>query len=548
VWRGLLLAQTLHEPNVVIVKFERSFVESELQAVLHEAGQRRTAPQFRTPSVRRLSEQHSVVNFTQMFRTDPRHAERHKAFNLDLFFRVEFSADESPERVAESFMMDNMVISAEPNFVNTISIVPDDDEFSYQWGLRNMLRPGFDINVEAAWEITTGDPRVVVAIIDDCVDFLHEDLQPNLWTNEGEIPGNWIDDDTNGFVDDIHGWNFVDNNNFVLPHADEDAHGTHVAGIVGARSNNGRGIAGVAGGWGDEPGASLMVFRAGFRDPSDGMVRITHGYEAMIYAADNGAAIVNASWGGSGISLAGNSAIRYFIRYGGGEVMSGGLIVAAAGNQGSQNVGFPAADFDVLAVGSITESGQRSSFSNYGAMVDISAPGSRIRSTMPPNDRYGYLSGTSMAAPMVSGVAALVLSATADFPRELKTPRWLSNVLITSGRNISGLEMGPLVDAHAAVLLAIEQLEAMLTSTQSKPTHAVLSIYPNPTSDIVRIVAQPEAKISSYRLINLGGTTVFQRQNPSLEETIDMTSLPAGTYILLVETDSGFFTERIVRL
>jgi len=549
---GLLHAQKQFiKPNEVVVKFERSFVERELQPAFSDVRERKAMPAFRTQSIRDLNEKHSVVNFTPMVRTDPRHAERHREFGLDLFYRVEFSADQTVEEVIRSFMESDVVLHAEPRIVHEIHQSPNDAQYNNQWGLRNTAHPfpaGMrpDINVEPAWQITRGHPSVVVAVIDNVVEATHEDLRPNLWINTGEIPANGIDDDGNGFIDDIHGWNYVNNGGAMPLRNQNESHGTHVAGIIAARTNNGLGVAGVAGGWGDEPGASMMIFRAGEGNS------VSFGYEAMVYAADNGAAIVNASWGGFSVVMtdAQETFLRYFQRNGGGDVMNGGLVVAAAGNDNSTVRRFPASASGVLAVGSITSQGERSSFSNHGSdWVRINAPGSAIRSAL-PGDQYGDLQGTSMAAPMVAGVAALVLSATRDFPKELKTPEWLANVLIASGNRMwpPSSTMGPLVNAHAAIELAIQQLETTVSIQQAKPTQAVISIFPNPVNDAVTVVTQPESRISSYSLISIGGKTIFQKQNPSTEETIDMASFPAGVYILLVQTDSGIFTERIIKL
>jgi len=551
VFGSFLQAQTQHiQSNEIVVKFERSFVENELRAVLHDAERRRVAPEFRTESIRMLNEKHSVTRFVPVFRPDSRFVDRHRAFNLDLFFRVEFASNETPEDVIRSFMTSDVVLLAEPRTIHETQQSPNDALYDNQWGLRNAdhpfpagMRP--DINVELAWQITRGHPSVVVAVIDNVVDMTHEDLLPNLWVNSGEVPGNGIDDDNNGFVDDVHGWNFINNGGHIAPISQGESHGTHVAGIIAARSNNTVGIAGVAGGWDNEPGASMMMFRAGEGNS------IIFGYEAMVYAADNGAAIVNASWGGGSFIITNLMAasVAYFETYGGGDVMNGGLVVAAAGNENDTRPRFPAAIPGVLSVGSIDRMGNRSSFSNHGDWVRINAPGTAILSALPFGDRYGSLQGTSMAAPMVAGVAALVLSATIDFPRELKTPEWLANVLIASGNRSwpPSSTMGPLVNAHAAILEGIRTLEQAASIQHSTSLQTMLTIYPNPTSDAVRIVAQPEAMIVSYRLINLGGTTLFQNQNPSLDETINMTPFPRGAYILLVETGLGFFTERIIR-
>ncbi|GHS90671.1 hypothetical protein FACS1894201_11900 [Bacteroidia bacterium] len=292
-----------------------------------------------------------------------------------------------------------------------VDVTPNDPRFASQWGLLNMTN-FVDISMMSVWDnYTTGDSNVIVAIIDNTVDTSHPDLIPNLWINRGEIPNNGLDDDNNGYIDDVYGWDFrnescrisVDEPGLVT--LDDAAHGTHVAGIVAARTNNGTGVAGVAGGWGDRQGSRLMVFRCGYLDLGEKETYITEGYRAMVYAADNGAAIAQCSWGGEGSSSAGTTAINYFNNHGGGQVMRGGLVCAAAGNENSATKHFPAANSKVLSVASLTTTGDRSSFSNYGTWVSVCAPGSSIMSTYPwAGSKYGNMSGTSMATPMVSGV------------------------------------------------------------------------------------------------------------------------------------------------
>jgi subtilisin family serine protease len=542
---GFLRAQTKVEPNVVIVKFERSFVESELTPIfLNNKRTTRVVPNFNASSINALNQEHMVMYYQQKFRTDPRHIERHKEFDLDLFFRVEYTTSENPEVVAQAFLANEMVLSASPNYVYAVnSKIPDDPEFNWQWGLRNTRVPGMDINVTTAWEYTTGDPRVIVAIIDGSVDLFHQDLYPNIWKNTGEIPENGIDDDNNGYIDDYYGWNFRGNNGDVSPCPfARESHGTHVAGIVAARTNNNQGIAGIAGGWDTAAGVRIMLFRTGYRDDNDGREYISHGYEAMVYAADNGAAIAQCSWGGSQLSLAGSAAISYFSKYGGGDVMNGGLIIAASGNSNTPGMHYPAAAIGVLAVGSIDQSGHRSPFSNYGPWVEICAPGSDIYSSMPFTDRYGNMSGTSMACPMVSGVAALVLSIALPLPKEQKTPMWLTNHLINTGQRQSNREMGPLVDAGEAV----KQIAAQIANIKQK-IPSVTQIFPNPTSDKIIILNTSAFTTLSYSLYDMLGKIVYQKKHPHQEEIINMMNFSNGIYTLRVETTNGSYSEKIIK-
>lgn len=269
----------------------------------------------------------------------------------------------------------------------------NDPQFNLQAGLRRMQIP-------AAWDRLTTGREVIVAISDSGIDILHEDLVNSLWSNMREIPGNGRDDDGNGFVDDIHGWNFVTNS----PNVDTvDSHGSHVAGIVGAGVDNGKGIAG------SSPYVKLMSVQ--FLG-QDGRGRISDGIKTLVYAADNGAKIINASWGADNPSRALEEALEY-------ANSKGALVIAAAGNEQNDTDEIPAYPAaapveGVLSVASSAANGRLSNFSNYGQVsVDLVAAGSNILSTIPGN-RYQRMSGTSMATPFVSGVAALILSQRPD--------------------------------------------------------------------------------------------------------------------------------------
>ncbi len=281
-----------------------------------------------------------------------------------------------------------------PDFELTTQSIPNDPSFGSLWGLSNNGSQGgllnADINIEPAWALGTAT-SIVTAVIDTGVDYTHPDLASNIWTNTDEVAGNGIDDDGNGFVDDVRGWDFVNNDSDPM---DDNGHGTHVAGTIGAVGNNGIGVTGVA--W----TASIMPLK--FLDQS-GSGSLTDAIKAIQYARVNGAKIINASWGGGGFSSALQSAISQFIT-------SGGLFVAAAGNEATNNdvtPSYPANYQGVISVGASTRTDTRASFSNYGTSVDVFAPGQSILSTLPGN-RYGSLSGTSMATPQVAGALALL--------------------------------------------------------------------------------------------------------------------------------------------
>lgn len=285
---------------------------------------------------------------------------------------------------------------------------PDDFDFPNQWGLQNPGPPdgvaGADIRAVEAWAITTGARAVKVAVIDSGIDYFHPDLAPNVWTNPGEVPGNGLDDDGNGFLDDVHGYDFVSDDGDPM---DDNEHGTHVAGILGAAGNNFNGIAGVC--W----AVSLVAIKA---FDEEGRASLDAILAALDYAVASGALVINASWGTDELSRALRDAVR--------EVSAQGvLLIAAGGNDQTARALYPAAFEEALAVAATNSKDGRAFFSNYGPEMDLAAPGDYIFSTL-PNNQYDYRSGTSMATPFVSGVAALVLSRHPQF-----TARQVADIL-----------------------------------------------------------------------------------------------------------------------
>ena len=295
----------------------------------------------------------------------------------------------------------NDVSFVEPNYRAELLQVPNDPSFGDLWGLNNtgQLGGAADVDIDAtdAWDRLTSTGSLIVSIIDTGIDDNHPDLTGNIWTNTGEIPSNGEDDDGNGYIDDIYGYDFANNDGD--PDDDHD-HGTHVAGIVGAQGNNAVGISGVA--WTTKL-MGVKFMNAG----GDGSV--ADAISSINYSVANGASVINASWKIVGFSQSLSNAIQN-------ARDQGVLFVASAGNDASNNDVSPVypASYDldnIVSVASHTRYNTLSSFSNYGASsVDLAAPGSDILSTL-PSSTYGSLSGTSMAAPYVTGAAALYLAA-----------------------------------------------------------------------------------------------------------------------------------------
>ena len=276
---------------------------------------------------------------------------------------------------------------------------PNDPDYSQLWGLNNTGQSGgtadADIDAPEAWDIQKGNPNLVIGVIDTGVDYNHPDLVGNIWTNPGEIAGDGIDNDSNGYIDDVRGWDFAYNDNNPM---DVDGHGTHVAGTIAGKGNNGVGVTGVA--W----NAKIMPLKF-LDDNGDGFT--SSAILGINYATAKGVKLTNNSWVG-GDSQALSDAINT-------AGQQGALFIASAGNESNNNDANPAypASYNlsnIISVASTTRTDGLSSFSNYGATtVDLGAPGSSIYSTL-PNSSYGTKSGTSMASPHVTGAAALLWS------------------------------------------------------------------------------------------------------------------------------------------
>jgi hypothetical protein len=298
----------------------------------------------------------------------------------------------------------------EPNFALWSTSIPNDPSFSNEWGLNNTGQTGgtadADIDAPEAWDLTKGDGSVVVGVIDSGVDYTHPDLAGQIWTNPGEVAGDGIDNDGDGYIDDTRGWDFYSNDNNPM---DENGHGTHVSGTIAGSIGNGTGVAGIV-------NAKIMPLR--FLGP-DGSGSTSGALAALNYATNMrtkygvNIRVTNNSWGGGGYSQSMYDALQA-------NNNAGELFIAAAGNGGPDQVGdnndsvanYPSnyTNANVIAVAATDNRDTRASFSNYGATtVDLAAPGVSILSTY-PNSQYAYLSGTSMATPHVSGVAALAFS------------------------------------------------------------------------------------------------------------------------------------------
>jgi subtilisin family serine protease len=355
----------------------------------------------------------------QMFKTNPIKTET----GIDRILLVKYDGQDDPFYVASKIKETNNDIEwVEPKYVRRVVFTPNDPKLNEQYYLTN-------IQAENAWDISTGDTNVVIGIVDTGVDWSHPDLYANIWHNWKEINNNWAGDP---YDHDSIGWDFgglgdaegnptPDNN----PIEDVPVHGTLVAGTADAVTNNDIGVAGI--GYKCKIMA-VKVAQANLIDPTTNEPYIEYGFEGIQYAVDNGAKIINCSWGGDGYSNAEQETINY-------AIANGALVVAAAGNDASSEQFYPAGYAGVLAVAATDINDNVAGFSNYGPGVDLAAPGVGIYSTFQPNT-YTSESGTSFASPLTAGVAALVFS---RFPNY--TPLQVAEQVRVNCDNIDALNL-----------------------------------------------------------------------------------------------------------
>lgn len=464
-----LKAQNLNlvTENVIRIKVKESFASK-----LENTQLRRTDNNVvltGIESINQLNVKNSAVSFKRLFSDGGKFSARRRAYGLHLWYEVTFnSSTESIEQILADYGLDSSIQMAEPIYKKAIigsdrpefgpklskasgvgtSATFNDPRIGEQWHYNNTGQTDgledADIDLAEAWDVTAGSADVIVSIHDGGVDYDHEDLADNMWINTVEQSGTTgVDDDGNGYIDDIYGYNFVDGNGNIAP--DPDGHGTHVAGTVGAVNNNDTGVAGVAGGTGSGDGTRLMSCQV-FTSGSGGFA------ESYAYAADNGAIISQNSWGYTSPGFyeqAVLDAIDYFIANAGYDEsgnpigpMQGGIVIFAAGNSDSSADYYPGFYDPILTVASTNHNDQKAWYSNYGTWVDISAPGGEtavstegVLSTL-PNNTYGFFQGTSMACPHVSGVAALIV---AEYGGSGFTPTQLRGRLVETTDDIEDL-------------------------------------------------------------------------------------------------------------
>ena len=470
-----------------------------------------------------LQKLHDRMGVRSVYRLFPHVTHPESNPNLERIYLLRFQIPIDLHTINASYAAHPLIEATEFNYIRQTQaseIIPNDPRFEEQWNLLLIDMPG-------AWAIEKGDPEVIIAVVDTGFDYTHDDLASQTWVNAGEIPDNGIDDDNNGYIDDVNGWDFSE-----LPNSDgngksrngdndpidESGHGTHVAGIVGAAVDNDLGISGIA--W----NCTLMPIRgagaAGIRDDRSAA--------AIVYAVDNGARVINMSWGGRERSFVLRDAVDY-------AYARGVLMIAASGN-GSEGASiFPAGYRKVISVAATEQHKQKFYQSNFGASIDIGAPGNVILSTH-INNRYRPLSGTSMATAHVSGVAALIIS-----KRPSLTHQEVRQILLSTTDPIT--ESPGLVGAGnlnaARALMASSSLKAHILSPEAHSGGSnqieVIGTAGGFKFDTWQLLYGPSAVPTAFQPIHAPS------QQQKINETLlvwETSSVAEGIYTLRLEVNS----------
>ena len=469
---------------------------------------------------------------------------------LNNTYLIRYSKNQNLDLLVDTYMQTGLFDYAEPNYIgkgggesSKLETFPNDPLFSRQYGLYNdgsfSLMPALedaDTDMELAWDIEKGDSSIIVAVLDGGIRFSHPEFNGRIWKNSEEVV-NGIDDDENGYVDDIRGWDMINQDN---DPTDDYGHGTNVAGIIAANPNNGIGYAGVD--W----RCKIMVGKILDNNNSgsyDGFA------EGVYYAVDNGADIINMSVGGSFDSQLMRESIKY-------AYDNGVLVVACMMNENNDVTYYPAGYKTTIAVGATNPNDQRTSpffwggGSNYGEHIDVVAPGNYIYGLSNTSDNnYGsYWGGTSQATPLVAGICALLL---AQDPN--RSPFEIREILRNSSEDQVGksFEDTPGFDIFHGYgrVNAYKALLYSITSVENKVGDKGISLFPNPTSSILNIAT--ENTISKVIVTNMMGQEVFQRNdfNNLKSNNINIEKLPKGIYLVSLYNDKNSIvgTKKIIK-
>jgi len=461
------------------------------------------------------AQSYNVLSITNLVETTPLDSA------LSQWRVLKFASGTNLEQAKAAFGSSGNYEAVEYNYQLSINWTPNDSQFSSLWGLNNTGQTGgnndADIDAVEAWDIQKGSRSVVVAVIDTGIDYTHPDLVSNIWKNSGEISGNGLDDDGNGFIDDVYGYDFANNDGNPM---DDHSHGTHVAGTIGASGNNNLGVIGVS------PNVSIMGLKF-LR--ANGFGSTVNAARAIEYAVKMGAKVINASFGGGGYSNLMFDALSRANN-------AGVLFVAAAGNdRGNNNDANPRypSNYDlpnVISVAATDNKDQLAYFSNYGVnTVDLGAPGVSILSTI-PNNGYASNDGTSMATPHVAGAAALLLAENPSL-----TVTQLKQALLNSTDQVASLQGKTVSGGRLNLNKAIASV--------SKPTITINANDAN-AAEVVSGQTQNSGQFTLTRTGNIAnGLTAFYTIGGTAINGTDYGSL-SGSVIF----DAGSATSRSINI
>ncbi len=458
---------------------------------------------------------------------------------------VKFPEGTDLREILLSYEKTGVIEYAEPDHILSIhgfTVVPNDEYYPLQWSLKNNgdfpitnSRAGADIDMENGWDIETGSSDIIVAVIDAGIKLDHPEFEGRIWINQEEVAGNGSDDDGNGFVDDIYGWNFAYDNNDVT---DDNGHGTAVAGVIGANGNNGIGFAGV------DLNCKIMTVKA---MDEEGRGYSSWTAQAVYYAAIKGAHIINMSLGGFGNERSLEEAIGF-------AYFNNVTLVAAMGNENIGTPQYPAAYEYVIAVGASNPIDRRAnpfygtrppSGSSYGSHISVIAPGDCIyvldyRS----NNNYGeFMSGTSFASPIVAGIASLLKA-----QDRTRTPDDIRALIENNSEDRVGHPNEDLPGwdqyyGHGRVN-AYRSL-ANVTNSIADPgeNSPKITVFPNPSNEQVSVIVPPQ--VNQLRLLNSVGQTLDIRNTEGGSREEFVIENP-GLYLIQAFSGNDIYTAKIV--
>jgi len=451
-----------------------------------------------------------IIQIEKAFKTED--------IEVQKIYRVSFENYDSIYSLVNRLQNENYIEYAHPCPVYQKFSLPNDIQSRQNWVFQN-------ISMDNAWGLA-GNNKNTIAIVDDGVKIDHPDL--NIWTNPNEIDSNKIDDDHNGFVDDIHGYDVADKDNDPTPPVSQFwTHGTHTSGIAGAKTNNSFGVASVS-----YNTVSIIAVKCTTQPAV-----LTHAEDGLDYAISAGANTISMSWGGKDTSL--YKTLHTLINAADKKNI---ILVAAAGNDGEDSLNYPAGFDHVIAVGSTGVNDIVSKSTNYGNYIDVMAPGDTIYSTVVYSPYYGTLSGTSMSCPLVAGLCGLMLSV-----KPTLTPGQIEICLKTTADNIESKNNIKYKNKLGAGRInAVNAMQCAANNNIEKDI--ILSgveIWPNPAQNILHISSSNSSK-SNLQILDMMGRIVLYTSFTN-QVNIDLTSYTAGLYMVNAYNDNGITTSKFLK-